>query len=249
MKRIFASIVGLVFLASVALANMPGTFNPILSAPSGISPATVVYVGTVTGTMSGGATVTLTSAAIGAAAANRCVVLAVSFRTTSGGSNLASATIGGTPTTLLAVGAAGGNGASIGFFALVVPTGTTANIVINLTGGGTGATGGVGVYNIFNQTASCPAIFDSKTTITSGGTMNVNVPAGGVAIATSGDDNGQSLSWSGTGLTTNYNQTVGGAHALSGASGAYASAQTPLAVIGTSSGGGSPNFLVASWSP
>lgn len=232
----------------LALApGLAGTISIPFPGPGGVAgvatPATVTFVSSGSGTASA-INFTFTAQNIGTAAANRCVVVVAGWRMSGGGAtNLTGVTIGGVSATQTALGANNGTSA-VGIYSLVVTTGTTANIVVSFNGVLVAATGGIGVYNVINNTTSCPGSAGG-TTITNGGTMNVNIVAGGVGIAVGSDNAGSSCTF--TGLTKDF--TVAPSQVICGGSAAFASAQTPLAVTITDNGGGNGNYITAAWGP
>jgi hypothetical protein len=118
-------------IRSPLLAFVPGMVPGfIASAPPAVSPPSLAFVG-FTGNTSDLSAYTFTNHAIGDAAADRVVVVCVSVRS-SGSSSVTSVSIGGNAATSLV--AASGVGAIANFYALLVPSGTTATIVVNIGG-------------------------------------------------------------------------------------------------------------------
>lgn len=110
-----------------------------------------------------GSTITLSGVAIGAAASGRLVVMAVSYGGTFGG-NLTSATIGGISATVYSGTSYsnGGDDTVSGFIAAVVPTGTTATVVLTFSSSTPCAA--VASYSIFNYVSTTP--FSGPTRVT-----------------------------------------------------------------------------------
>lgn len=154
-------------------------------------------------------TYTFSNADIGAAASDRLVIVAV-HAAFSGGTNrtITSATIGGISAT---IDYAGTNTDARGFTFLsaIVPTGTTATIVLNFSGNLLRL--GIGVYRLTKYTSRVPR--DTASSFRDDNANNIsdtiNVYGGGVVIGMSfsGDDaNGGNVTWSG--LTENYDGTI-----------------------------------------
>lgn len=131
-----------------------------------------------------GASFTFTSQAIGVASANRIVVLAITHGVT-GGLNIPTVTIGGISAALATgsnVNSGGGMYTELWYAA--VPTGTTANIVITLSG--SEGRLAIGVYTITSATSAFSAANGSGSASASTLSTTVTVPSGGYAIAVLG---------------------------------------------------------------
>lgn len=166
--------------------------------------ANVSYIGTTINNNGTATTATFTSAAIGTADTNRTVFVVV--RQSNGGTYAlqpTGVTIGGNAaTSLLGTGA---SGASVSIWAYKLTTGTTANIVVTWTSGGTLSTS-ISVYRAVNVTTL--AANASSTYITNKtATLNVTSTASGFVIGAGSDDNSTGATWSG--LTIDYNGTNG----------------------------------------
>lgn len=119
------------------------------------TPAVATYI--VTGVSSTNlSTYTFTSANIGTAAADRIVLVAITARgNTAGNFTVGSVTIGGNAATVDSTTNAG-NGREVSTFAyLLVPSGTTATIVVNFNGG-TMDVCATHIYNINGQASNTP---------------------------------------------------------------------------------------------
>lgn len=178
---------------------------------------------------------TFTAAAIGAAAANRIVFVAVAFRT----GTLNSATIGGISANIL-VQVAGTLGLSAAIIAAAVPTGTTANVVLNFSA--TPAFVAIGTYSC--NGASTVALATASSTSTA---PSVSVPvanSGGVIACAS---SGSNVSFGFSGVTTNRENTAfdGDSYAVGVASGLTAQTRT----VSSTTSGTNVGFVVASIKP
>lgn len=195
-----------------------------------------------------GTTFTFNSRAIGAASADRIVVVGVSAGQSGSTVRTCTVTIGGvTATQLVFVAKTSTNSTHVGLFALLVPTGTTGNIVLTFSGTQvrcgidvwalTGTAGVVTPANTANNTAaSTTAVSTTITTV-----------AGGACIGMFGDAiSGASQTTTWTGLTEDNDSVVelsvfSGAH-LNGTAGGS------LSISATESSTGAGLVLVAaSW--
>lgn len=168
---------------------------------------------------------TFSGVSIGTATANRLVIVGVSYVNTA--ANTATVTIGGiTATEVSGCAVRSAAGGSVEFqgsvFAAVVPTGSTATIVVN-TGTATGCWIGVwAAYDLVSTTAVAGS--HHWATGTSTVVLDLNVSPGGVACAMGITPN--AVTW--TGLTEDYDKISG--PWTSGASGASQPGGSPLAV-------------------
>lgn len=175
-------------------------------------------------------TYTFTGKAIGAADAGRYVVV-VAGHSAGAQRALTSATIGGvSATTLLTVNGADGFSA-VHIIIALVPTGTTATVVLNYNNGVLRV--GIAVYRLIDLLNGTAYAAGSDTAATSGVvTTTLNVPAGGVAVGCAVTGDGTAWTWS-AGLTEDSDQFPESQIAVSSGSGAFGSAQTPLTVTAT----------------
>ena len=149
-------------------------------------------------------------------------------------------TIDGTAMTLAATAwASGGQNGAI--FYKAFPSETTADFIV--TWSGAVAAMAITVYKVTDLGAVLDTGAESGGYLGSGDpfTDNVAVAAGGVAVAISGDNDGEAggllCSW--TNLTEDVDQKIGGYHAYSGASAAISSTSASLAI--TADWTGSPD--------
>lgn len=123
-----------------------------------------------------GSTYTYNSQAIGPAAANRLVIVAVHSLQSAGARTISSVTVGGIsatviPGTTFTTTTAHGDYDSA-LYAASVPTGTTANIVVTMSGSVTGGGGGISVWAAYDL-SSTTAIDGDGAINTSGSPANI----------------------------------------------------------------------------
>jgi hypothetical protein len=189
-------------------------------------------------------TYTFTTRAIGTAAANRVVVVSVSTeRNTGTRTTVSSMTIGGISATLAV--ALSSVDEEMELWEAVVPTGTTATIVVTLAAASVFCACGIWAVYGSGTTAYNTASHTGTLSLSA----SLNVPAGGVAIGASAVNTGATWTWGG--ITENFDATHrSGNRNYSGASLAFAVAQTGLSITATASGGttSTARLVVASWS-
>lgn len=160
---------------------------------------------------------TFSSVNIGTASASRIVCIGVAYQE-SGTSLVSSLTIGGTSATQVSGAAATDftNGSSTDIWCLGVSSGTTANVVVNLTG--SGATRMlIASYSIAGTGAAVST--GANTDNTAAGTStttSATIPTGGGAIAIMDLHSASIGTVTPTNLTTDNNVVFGGSTALSG---------------------------------
>lgn len=157
---------------------------PLMPPACNVEPVgpTVAYTDLV-GSSSNTFTYSFTSRAIGAASADRIVVVCAminAISTTSYG--ISSITINGAATTIAASSSAGKN--SVIAYALV-PTGTTANIVVNLSGSGTPGRCVIGLFTVKDYQSAVPEDTASAYSDTSVSSLTVPVDASSNSVAIS----------------------------------------------------------------
>lgn len=211
-----------------------------------VTPAAVeiTYRGAISDALSA-ATHTFTDFAIGPASAGRIVTFSFSDR--AGGTvTHDSATIGGISATKLldAFNNAGGNTTRTTLWAAVVPTGTTATIVINMSAAGNRCGGGV--WTMTGAPSITPAF--SGTSVANSPTASINVPANGGALGAAYDGlGGSNTTWSG--ITEDYDAISGGGTSnYTGAHANFVAAQTGLTMTATMTGSNAAGVF-ASWGP
>lgn len=197
-------------------------------------------IGYVAGATSAADLTTYTFAAqpLGAAAADRYIVVGVQRRPAA---TVSAVTVGGVSATQVVTATNSDNAVSLWIAA--VPTGTTGDVVVTLSTGVLRCA--IQVYRLTGIASPVPyhTVTGSGTGTASGA---LNIPAGGVAIgcAVQGTTT-TAATWAG--LTEDYDAQVEVITASS-ASGTFASPQTGLTVSCTF-GGGAAAIVAASWSP
>lgn len=193
---------------------------------------------------------TFTGVSIGTADANRIIVLVVGgYSNAASGAlgTLSSVTVGGNTATQIITQAIG-TLTTASIYAIAVPTGTTADIVV-AHGGAT--TCGVGVYRMISNTLRINAK-DAKSTFTSGNTpnalsVNLSTSANSPVVAVAYGQNDGTVTW--TNVTEDFDVDTRSTENLSGAS-LYPSNNTgTLTVTATKSIASASNFALcaASW--
>lgn len=180
---------------------------------------------------------TFAGTSIGTAGPNRLVVVASAMRSTSSNS-YSSVTIGGSA----AAAAVEQNAVqtNVGLHALLVPSGTTADIVVTMTG--TAARCVIGVYALYNlaSTTAAATAYDATYTLA----LSLNTQPQGIVLATAycGGSTSEVL----TGVTQDYKLSPEGANCI-GASVLCTAAETPRTVTCAITGGAGPGGVSAFW--
>lgn len=191
-------------------------------------------------------TYTFSGAALGAADAARKIVVGVTADPVSGSDNsISTLTVAGVSATFvhavyrdLTYQAA--------LWEATVPTGTTGDIVVTFTGT-TMAQCGLGVWRVLNAGTFTDTAGVFVTSVQAADT--INVPANGAAIGIGQNNNGAAtFTWGG--LTEDFDHVVeAGVHTNSGASDAFATAQTALSLTFDASAAGNVIFAAGAWGP
>lgn len=180
------------------------------------------------------ATYTFSSRAIGAPHASRVVIVAFAFvQSVSGTVAATSVTIGGITATKLVEANQNASSVSrvVSIWAARVPNETTATIVLNLSGASERA--GLGVWRAINlRDIAANAVVSSDTTNGSPSSAILSVPSGGVVVgATFANNTGALATWSGAGLTIDFEQNLEATNSMSAASGVFQSSRTPTVTV------------------
>lgn len=214
-------------------------FTPTQFFPPGITPVTAIYASNGSNATAGNPQ-TYTAAGIGAAAANRQIVVAVANATNA--EQAATVSIAGIGATQIAT-QAGSSGIFGSLWAAAVPTGSTGDIVVTYTST-PGTRAGYIAWALYGASASASATSGSAA---SPGTTTLNCPANGAIIAAAQSSDGPN-SW--TGLTKDVDAVLGGgSFTQTGASQSFASTQTGLSITVTYNSGGNQSMVCASWGP
>ena len=185
-------------------------------------------------------TYTFSSQNLGEAASDRYIVVAVHARSNEGGaSSVSSVTVGGVSATIIQqIYKLYSNTPNVVALAMAkVPTGTTGNVVVTLNKGSLRCA--IGLWRLTNI-KDTPT--DSGKSSDSTPTYNLDIKAGGYAIAAATKEQG-AFTW--TNITEKYDTTCETYLNYSGASDTYATAQTDLAI--SASSGNDPCAVFASF--
>jgi hypothetical protein len=185
-------------------------------------------------------TYTFSTTAIGAAMAGRLIVVGVAGA--AGTRTVSSVTVGGTSLTYVT--RAQNATCTVELWAGVVASGTTGDVVVTWSGAQTRC--GVGVYALYgaNATAFHSAV---DTDGSDPMTASLNIPAGGYAVGVAFNANSSTFAWAN--LTEAYDEAIEGANMHTGASDAFATAQTGLTITCDPSSASDQALAVASWGP
>lgn len=197
-------------------------------------------------TTTGSSAFTFSSQSIGAAPGGgetRLVVVAIGVVDNSKSMAISSVTIGGVTATIHANGTdtVSGSRSRAAIASAVVPSGTTADVVVNMTTNCTGMA--IDVYRIMNPTSTTPA--DTLATGGNSPSGTIDVPAGGILIAAAQAINAGTGTWnSGNPGTATSEVDIATADYYEGGYEVYASAQTGITV---SRDQGNTSLAAASW--
>lgn len=196
-----------------------------------------------------GTVFTYSSVSLGAAAADRYILVGTSGAAAGIGATVVSSlTIGGvTATELVTLDHRVDDGQyHSGFFGATVPTGTSGDIVVTWTA--TMSQNGIGVWRL---TGANTTPHDSATDpLPAGGlTVDVDVEAGGAIFGYCSTDATAAGRFIWTGLTEDFDEVVDGDWDHSGASADFASAVTNQTVTVTGEGTSRPGLIGISFSP
>lgn len=229
--------------AGIEKATFPfPTFCPAAAASA---PAiTSSYVTNANDTFVNSTSKTFSSVSIGTADSLRYILVGVICLSNGNGSKtISSVTVAGNSATLLFQSTPandGSNNYSVAGFALIaLPTGTTANIVVTCSGSMYGFC--ITVWKLINLQSTTPVATATSTNANplSG---SINVSAGGSAFGVTRGDASHSNTWSGITERFDISANMG---TLSGASDDFASAQSPLSISSTITGGASTGFAAS----
>lgn len=210
------------------------------------TPASNTFIGSAVDTSNQATTYTFSTQGIGAADGTRRVIVGWAGFGSAGARSLSSATIAGTSATIHV------NISSIdtsGFFSTLIPTGTTATIVLVFTG----AMGncGIGIWRQINETSSTVHATATDITISASAlSASLNIPNNGCLYAVTKFTTITAppiTAW--TNATERYDGSIEGtADQHSGASETGLATETPRTVTATFSGSGlSGSLSLMSW--
>lgn len=189
-------------------------------------------------------TYTFSSESLGAADANRYIIVGVVARkggTT--GCSITSVTIGGVSATeILDQANTDSNCDVAGLYIANVPTGTTGDVVV--TFGETMVRSAIGLWRAVNIDSPTPTDFSASTA--SDPTYNIDVSAGGFAVGMCISNSNSSATWSG--VTENFDGTVESFITYTGGSSSFESEQVDTTLTcDFASSGSTPVGVFASW--
>jgi hypothetical protein len=154
-------------------------------------------------------------------------------------------TVAGSDCTLVKQGTADGESAA-DLYQVELASGTTGDVVVTFSGAPSRAA--VGVFAVYD---AATAVHDTGGSNANPATDTLNIPAGGVAIGYQYTGHGSTRTFTWTNLTEDLDQTFDGVYdSQTGASAAFATVQTGLAITCTPSGStGRQVMVIASWGP
>lgn len=181
-------------------------------------------------------TFTFTSKAIGTADPTRLVIVGLSYIDTA--ARTATVTVGGTSATEIAACAnrttsGGSTEVEVRFFAVSVATGTTANIVVTISGAGARGCY-IGVWAAYDLLSTTAVATSTSTSGTSSISLNLNVSDSGLVFGYTFFN--AAVTW--TGLTEDFDAAIAGLR-HSGASYNAGAAESPRTVSCAYTGAGS----------
>lgn len=206
--------------------------------------ATITFL-QVNGDATDNTTFTFNGVNFGTAAAGRYLIVAVSGRAVSNSPTITGITIGGVSATI-AIQVRDVAGLNIQAIAIAaVPTGTSGTVVVTFDQTLTNCD--IAMYST-SDVGSVTA-FDTGSSTADPGNILLDIPAGGIALALAKSDAGTgTCAW--TNLTERYDQLDANGNNISGASDAFASAQTNLSITADFSAAAvRPIMAAASFSP
>lgn len=162
----------------------------------------------------------------GTASSDRYIIAAVNSRANDGGARaISTITIGGVSASIAIQATSNGN--CLGICLAAVPTGTSGDVVITFDS--TMGNADIDLYSATSVGSATPT--DSGSSTADPGTYDLDIAAGGIALALAKSDVGLgSCAW--TGLTERYDGLDVNGNNRSGASDAFATIQTNLTVTG-----------------
>lgn len=211
---------------------------------SGAIDATIVNTANAAGTADSNS-YTFSTQSIGTAATGRIIVVTVGNISLSAARTISSLTIGGNSASSV-ISVSDGPGTDSGYshaaiYALQVDSGTTADIIVTLSG--TALRCAIGVFAIYD--ANSATATDTASSAADPGNASIDVSAGGVLIGFQVGYPGSAVTW--TNLTERFDafieSSLSNGH-YTGASDAFASAQTSLSVTADPASSSNPSSLV-----
>lgn len=206
-----------------------------------VAPISIDYV-TGTGSLSNASSYTFSSVSIGAASADRVVIVAVGG-TTGSTPAINSVTIGGNTATLAASQAStSAAGCIAGLYYLAVASGTTANIVVTFNK--TMGSCEIAVFSMTGHASETPAATGTDGTGSTTFNPNCNVAVGDVLISASNGGEGTACAWTNS---TEQSDVVREQTNLSTAKHTATSAETPRTITATHTASFAGCAVSAAW--
>jgi len=170
---------------------------------------------------------TFTGVNIGAAASNRTLIVAVFSRNAGSTASISSVTVGGSAATQRASANYNISGGSsvCGLYTIPYPTGTTADIVVNLPS--SYARAGIAVYAVYGLSSEVPSATASATNAATLN-LNTNVTAGSLCIGAVYTNPNGAATW--TGLTEDLDILIESSNGLSTASALLTATEAPRTI-------------------
>lgn len=178
------------------------------------------FAGTTTNTFAG--------ADLGVPNAERRIVVALNLTLAATGQTIDGVTINGVAATEAAVASNTGQGLISAIWYAHVPTGATGDVVVTTSGNMTEMS--AHVYRLVSSTFALDDTDSDEATTSSAVTVNVDIPANGIAIAAASTRTGSEFSWSGAAADCTFATDVDTTGQRSSASYQTATAETAFAI-------------------
>lgn len=188
-------------------------------------------------------TYTFSTQNLGSASSDRKIICTVNGRSSDGGARtITSVTIGGVAATEVRDDTSNGN--VCGIFIASVPTGATGDVEVVFSN----TMGDCNIHLYHTTGVGSNTANDSGTSTANPLTYDLDIEAGGIAVAiASSDDGAATATWAG--LTEDFDDATALGNDNSGSSGAFATIQTNLTVSCTWTSSVRPIYSSASFSP
>lgn len=182
---------------------------------------------------------TFSGKALGAALANRRIIVCLMADTAIAGRTISGVSVGGVAGSQV-VSVTVGSGSRLNeIWIATVPTGTTGDVVVSISGGNINRCA-IAVYRAVNISTTA---YQTTTDNSGGLSVSVNVPANGIAVGSGYSVTTTAYNW--TGLTEDVDVSVEAQSRFSAASSAFSAVQSGLTVsVNTGD-----SLCTASWGP
>jgi hypothetical protein len=187
---------------------------------------------------------TFSSQSLGAAAANRKIIVVIFSAGVTGGRTLNSVTVAGSSASKL-VGISSGEKINE-IWVLDLASGTTGDVVVTYSA--SKGQCGIGVYRLLTGATAAHA---TASVVATGPSTTLDVPASGIAILGTGYDSGATTAVTLTGVTEVYDEEIESGIHQTGGLVALPGGETgrTMASVGTASSAGSATLVCASYGP